>query len=519
MLISELVDKEKTAFETIDTGRLMHIEVNSQCRIFPIQHIDMNTVTVEVDAHIQRYLTSDTLYNSVTLSFNGQAFDDLSFSIRDSLNDTDSKQQVVFQASNPRTSHALWSIADLEQVPGDHDNPTTLSHIPGRGEYTEQAKSQRINFIEEQLNQSITDIANTTIAAEAVEGNIENFVGSIEVPVAVVGPLKIDGKHAKGTYHAPLATTEGALISSVTRGAIALSRSGGVSTSTIWQRMNRAPVFNLSTLKDALFLSEWIQENRENIHRVIAEHSRFAMLVDLDCRIVGNNLHVKFSYETADASGQNMTTKCTWEACQWVLQAFSRSYPGFIRGFMIDGNMSSDKKVSFGSFINGRGTKVVAEATINEKVLRSVLKVKPDQIIKSYHDIALGANQSGMIGMTINTSNVIGAIFTATGQDIACVHESSLGQMYLERTQDGIYASMTLTNLVVGTVGGGTGLPQQRKGLEMIDCYGKNRANRFAEIICAYCLALDLSTLSAVSGGQFVHAHENLGRNRPKAKQ
>jgi hypothetical protein len=171
--------------------------------------------------------------------------------------------------------------------------------------------------------------------------------------------------------------------------------------------------------------------------------------------------------------------------------------------------------VNFQSFIAGRGTRVSAEAFISSEDLMRILKVTPEQMVQCHHLGMLGACQSGMIGYNVNTANAIAAIFAATGQDIACVHESSVAQFHVQPVDGGLYASMLLPSLVVGTVGGGTALPRQQQMLELMDCAGPGKVSRFAEIIVSYCLALDLSTMSAIVSGQFASAHERLGRNKP----
>lgn len=497
---------------------LLHVEMNNSFRTYRVIRIDTNEVEIEGHGNTGRFFIQGNVCGNVTISVDDLFLNDLSF-IVDARGDASQEGSViVLKSATPHTSHILWNIINHDisgKGIGENESVRAI-HVPCRNEYTEEARQKRLDFIENRIGIKLPHISSTSISAERVKGNIEAFIGAIEIPVAIAGPLKINGKNAKGIFFAPMATTEGALISSVTRGSMALTRSGGVTTHAIWQRVTRAPVFNLETVNDALFLSDWISNNRPTIQVIISNYSRHAEIIDIDARAIGNNLHVKFIYETGDASGQNMTTKCTWEASQWILSTFERDYPGFIRGFIIDGNMSTDKKVSYSSFINGRGIKVTAEAWIDEKILRNVLKVSKEKILKSYHDIALGANQCGMIGMNINISNVIAAIFTATGQDIACVHESSLGQLFIEPVKSGIYCSMTLTNLMIGTIGGGTGLDHQKEALDIIGCYGVGKVQKFAEIIASYCLALDMSTLAAVSGGQFVYAHESLGRNRPE---
>ena len=124
----------------------------------------------------------------------------------------------------------------------------------------------------------------------------------------------------------------------------------------------------------------------------------------------------------------------------------------------------------------------------------------------------------GMLGYNCNFANVIAGVFAATGQDIASVPESALGIFKPKKDSDGLTFNMSLPSLVIGTVGGGTKLPTQRDCLEMMGCYGPGKLFRFAEILAATCLALDISTSAAICANEFVMAHERLGRNRPVKK-
>ncbi|HEY7513553.1 MAG TPA: phosphotransferase, partial [Vicinamibacteria bacterium] len=185
-----------------------------------------------------------------------------------------------------------------------------------------------------------------------------------------------------------------------------------------------------------------------------------------------------------------------------------------LESFLIEGAMSGDKKVTFQSFISGRGTRVTAECFLDASVLSHVLRVTPEQVLKAHERGVAAAMRAGMIGYNVNAANLVAGIFTATGQDIACVHESSLAQLHVERADGGLYASFLLPGLIVGTVGGGTHLPRQNDCLRLMDCAGPGKVARLAEIVAGYCLATDLSTMCAITGGQFVAAHERLGRNR-----
>ncbi|MEU7380210.1 hydroxymethylglutaryl-CoA reductase [Streptomyces sp. NPDC042207] len=391
-------------------------------------------------------------------------------------------------------------------------------YVPARGIYTESARLQRLDWIRSVTGTGLPSMDRTRLDAGRLTGNIEGFVGSVEIPVGLAGPLLFRGENVQGEIYAPMATTEGALVSSATRGSLAVTMAGGVSTCAVAQSMTRAPVFAFSRMPAARLFALTISQYLNDLRTVVRQVSKHAELVSIEPAVLGRTVHLKFTYTTGDAAGQNMTTACTWHACQWILEQGHLVDSQELESFIIEGNTSGDKKASFQSMTEGRGIRVTADCVLPEGIVKRVLNTTPDELTMGYHHIASGAVHGGVLGSTANAANIVAAIFTATGQDIACVHESSVGQFILERTSDGgVYASMTLPGLALGTVGGGTHLPAQRELLEMMGCTGKGSAVRLAEVIAGFALALDLSTVSAAVSGHFVSAHERLGRNRPGA--
>ncbi len=385
--------------------------------------------------------------------------------------------------------------------------------VPLRTSYTEESRQIRLDFVEAQGIQ-VDQLRSMRLDPKSLRGNIESLLGAVEIPIGAAGPLRVAGSDGTDDYFAPIATTEGALVSSINRGCRALQMSGGVTARAIKQRMSRAPVFDCGGLVACLDLKRWIESQRGAIAMQIRKHSNHAVLVDMQFRVVAPCLHVRFVFETGDASGQNMTTVCTWNACNWILREYEIVRPKAIQHFMIDGNMSTDKKASRLSAIEGRGIEVVAEALLPESVIRRVLQSTSEEMTRFFNQCHAASLYTGVMGLNINVANVIAAIFTATGQDIACVHESATAQLHFETRPGGLYASLHLPSLVIGTVGGGVGLTQQKQLIEMMGCYGTGKARRFAELIASFSLALELSTAAALAGGQFATAHEKLGRNR-----
>ncbi|MCP4131572.1 MAG: phosphotransferase [bacterium] len=418
------------------------------------------------------------------------------------------------------TAAVLWEtvyyyhFAKTQKTDEPEIDPNNLPRIPGRGLYTEEARQDRLQFIREKTSAKLEKVEVTSFDPQKLTGNIESFIGSIEIPVGIAGPMIIHGKNANGVFYAPLATSEGALVASVGRGAIAISKSGGATAHVIQQRMMRVPLFSFYDMEAALFFAEWIRGHFEEAKAEVQKYSNFANLIELRPFVVGRDVHVYFMYETGDAAGQNMTTTCTWNTCKWILKQMQHFKNVEIQRFLIDGSLSNDKRVTHQSFIRGRGIRVISEVFIPEDILQSVLKVTPDQLVDTYHAGVAGCIQASMVGINVNVANVIAAMFASTGQDIASVHESSLAHFHLEKGNDGVYATMMLPSLVIGTVGGGTNLGHQKECLEIIGCAGAGNSHKLAEIIASYCLALDLSTAAAIASGQFASAHERLGRNR-----
>jgi len=393
---------------------------------------------------------------------------------------------------------------------GHRDDP----RIPGKGEYSEAARAERLAWAEALGGTDLSRLGERPVDARALTGNLENYVGTVVVPVGLAGPLRFAGDRVSGWRVAPLATTEGALVASTSRGATALSRAGGVRTRVLGQRLMRVPFFEFHDAATAQAFTRWLPAHRPALEAVIGEVSSHARLVELESVQVGRDVHVSFVYETADAAGQNMTTATTWHALQWMEAPLAAA--GIVpRHWQIEAAFSGDKRVSFANLIRGRGTRAVAEVLLPADVVRHVLKVEPDRLVAGHRHMARASVMAGEVGRTANAANIVAALFLSTGQDVACVHESALGFLTVEADGDDVYAAMTLPSLAIGTVGGGTHLPSQQACLELLGCAGDDGVEQLAEIVVGFALGLDLSLTAALTTNQFATAHERLGRNRP----
>ncbi|MFW7380664.1 MAG: hydroxymethylglutaryl-CoA reductase [Oligoflexus sp.] len=387
-----------------------------------------------------------------------------------------------------------------------------LETIPGKNEHSEKSKFERIEYIQNNTGQSLTEINRTSLSANDMHGYVENFIGAVQVPVGLAGPLLFHGKDVQGLVSAPFATSEGALVASACRGSRLLSTAGGVSTLVLAETVHRAPCFNCRSLREAMDLKDFIDKQVPMLKTLVRNASRYAELQEVHCVANGRSLHVIMHFSTGDAAGQNMVTIVADHLAKWIAKEAHEKGDILIRSYQVEGGMNGDKKVNFYSFLKGRGVRVAAECFIPDHIFRQQMRLEPEVFFEHYQRGLAATVLAGGVGVNVNVANVIAAIFLATGQDVASVHESSVGYLHIEKEKDGLYCCLTLPSLLIGTVGGGTSLPTQKEALQLLSCEGAGKKHRLAEIIAGFCLALDISTWSAIAAHGFTQAHKTLGR-------
>ncbi|HTY88164.1 MAG TPA: hydroxymethylglutaryl-CoA reductase [Candidatus Acidoferrum sp.] len=350
-------------------------------------------------------------------------------------------------------------------------------------------------------------------APETLANNIENLAGFAQIPVAVIGPLRINGTEAQGDFFVPMATSEGALVASYHRGAYVISHAGGAAAMCLTETLTRAPCFVFNSAFDACSFLEFAMQESATFQDLVSKTSSHCKFLELRSALAGRNLFLGFDYQTGDAAGQNMVTIATDALCRHLVE----KAPIKPERWYIEGNMSGDKKATMLSFLSARGKKVVAEALIPAALLKKIIHVTPLQMIQYGHAAFLGGTQSGSIGVQGHYANALAALFIACGQDAACVSEAATGLTDMDVTANGdLYASVTLPNIIVGTVGGGTHLPTARECLAMLGCAGPGTARKFAEICAATILAGEISIMGALAAGEFAGAHARYARQQKK---
>lgn len=420
-----------------------------------------------------------------------------------------------------KTKKALEAIkkhGNVEDLLHRVENPSTVEprkNLTSKYIANERAISDRLAVLKEEMG---AEFPNLTAHSEfedlnTLNGHIENFIGFTKIPTGVIGPLTIKGTAANDSFYIPMATHEGALIASYHRGARAITMSGGASSVCLTEGVQRSPVFKFKTISDVGRFILWILEQQEKFKEIVCQKSNHAQLESMDTNIEGNHIILTFDYTTGDAAGQNMVTICTQAIVDYILE----NTPIEPINCFVESNYSGDKKASAISFSRVRGKKVTTEVVIPKEIVESVLKTKAKKMYEYWIASTIAVVQSGAIGAQGHYANGLAAMFMACGQDAACVSEASVGITRMEELEDGsLYASITIPNLIVGTIGGGTSLPTPKECLELLGCYGLGKARKFAEVCGGVILAGELSIAAALSAGHFTKAHQALGRKNGK---
>ena len=390
-----------------------------------------------------------------------------------------------------------------------HDLPNELSPVT--------AAEIRRKAIERMSSARLETIGDFRIdAARAASRHCENFIGAIQIPLGVAGPFKIRGTRVgpDEAIYVPMATTEGALIASINRGARAMEEAGGATVRVEDIGMTRAPAFRTEGIEQTTEFLAWISDHYDQIRAVCEATSGHLTLQEIKPQVIGSSVYLRFRFTTGDAMGMNMATI----ACDRVVRDLIEPETG-VRCIALSGNYCVDKKPSAVNFLEGRGKRIYAETALSADTLRRVLKTNGRSLVEvQYRKNLLGSIAAGAMGFNAHIANVLAAVFVATGQDLAQVVEGAMGVTCIEPLDDqGVFASVYLPDVPLGVVGGGTALGPQQEALDMIAARPVEGdpgggAIRLAEILGATVLAGELSLLAALTSGDLAGAHERLGR-------
>jgi hydroxymethylglutaryl-CoA reductase (NADPH) len=347
-------------------------------------------------------------------------------------------------------------------------------------------------------------------AAASYAANIENMIGTVKVPVGIIGPMRINGLNANGDFFVPLATTEAALVASYARGADIASQAGGITAAVIFEGVLRTPGFKFASLLDAGLFVDWVAQSSDALKAAAEATTRHGRLISLEPAIDHDIVFLLCRYTTGDASGQNMVTIATEALCRYI----DAHCPVRALYWFIEANFSGDKKSTYLGMMTGRGRKVTASVVVPRALVEQRLHVSVERMLDYARMANLGAMLSGQLGAQGHYANGLAAFYIATGQDAACVSESAIGFTRMEARGEDLFVSVTLPNVLVGSIGGGTALPSQAALLRLVGLTGDGKAAALAEVVAALCLCGEISIIGAIAAGEFVRAHRKLARER-----
>lgn len=341
--------------------------------------------------------------------------------------------------------------------------------------------------------------------------NCENVIGYVPIPIGYVGPIKINNN----IHHVPIATTEGALVSSLNRGCKVLFKNG-INTIVEDIGMSRAPLIKVVSIIEALKIKEWVNDNLDLITNTFNKTTNYGKFKRIEVKQTGNYLHLRISASTGEAMGMNMLTK----GSEKVIDLIRSNFPT-IKVLSLSGNFCTDKKNSSVNWILGRGKNVIAEALIDKDTIKNKLHTNIEDLIElNVNKNLIGSNIAGTIGgLNSQAANVVAGIFIATGQDTGQIGTSSSCILNLEKFNENVLrATLTMPQLEVGVIGGGTHLSPQKELLDFMNLNTSSeykigdKSKKLAEIIASSVLAGEISLLSAMCSSDLVNAHMKLNR-------
>jgi hydroxymethylglutaryl-CoA reductase (NADPH) len=403
-------------------------------------------------------------------------------------------------------------MEDSPEPPGQEPAPAPLQ-IP-RGPRGEEPSASlvraRHELAERAAGGALPHLGGLPVPPEAARGNIENMVGWAQVPVGLAGPLLLDGTHGRRDVLVPLATTEGALVASTSRGMGLVRVAGGVRARVTRDELSQHPVLVYEDMEGALVAAEAARGSLERFQGLVSTITTHGRLVRVEPEVLGRRLVLRLVFTTGDAIGINMAAHGA-ELCCADLAVRTGAVERHVHG------QDVEKRANARALIEGRGRSVVAEATVPRQVLAERARTSPEAMVRVMRTYAAGFAQLGTQNWTIQSANTLAALFLACGQDVAYVTECATGLLDLDLTGEGdLHATLTLPSLLLGSVGGGSGQGTAQEALQIMGCAGSGKAVTLAEIAAGTVLAGDLSLLAAFASHEFVAAHESLGRNRPR---
>jgi hydroxymethylglutaryl-CoA reductase (NADPH) len=377
----------------------------------------------------------------------------------------------------------------------------------------------RNKALEKNLNLNLKSTLKSFQDASQIQAvHCENLIGATSLPLGVAGPINVDLQEAstnpsglrsktKKTY-VPLATSEGALVASVSRGFKALNLAKELEVESTQAGTTRGPVFQVESLNQAQKFVSWLDSEyaKGSLGVVASANSKYLKLLKLESRILGTQIFVRFYYDTGQAMGMNMATIATQSLVDYISQKLS-----WATCLAVSGNFCVDKKPSWQNFINLRGQQVWARSVINNRSFKKIFRVETASFFETWMAKCMhGSIMSGALGFNSHFANIVAAFFLATGQDPAQIVEGSHGLTTCQILNNkDIEVGIYMPAVMLGMVGGGTKLSTQKEAIALTKV--KN-TREMCMLLGLTVLAGELSLMASLAEGGLSRSHQRLGR-------
>lgn len=325
--------------------------------------------------------------------------------------------------------------------------------------------------------------------------HLQDFIGSVRIPVGITGPLRVNGLSARGDYSLPLATTDPGLIGACNRGLQVMAEAGGCTAMVLDEGIGRGLTFGFRTLQQAGLFAHWVISHVDTFRRVAAATPAEARLIDLRVTVESNLVHAYCEFAPGDAVDGEAG------AAADAIRAYVRKHCPVrplaeavgVSPAPLPGGLLPTPTV--------QGRRVSAEVILPADLIEARLETTVQQIATAWRGPA-GDAADGLPGAPRWPVRALAALFAACGQELAGAAASAAGLYRFEVTPQGeLYAGVTLPHLMVGTVGGGTALPAQRACLDLLGLAGPGKAPALAEVCAGLCLAAELAALAGLPEG------------------
>lgn len=390
----------------------------------------------------------------------------------------------------------------------------TLPRIPRSADddFAPEPAAERRALAAEASGADLCFLAGEPVAPGEARGNVENLIGFAQVPVGLAGPMVVDTSAGRREVYVPMATNEGALVASHSRGMRLLGAGGGARSRVLREGLTQNPILVYADAAEATAAAQAAREARGALVSIVDGLTSHGRLVDVRPDVIGNRLILSLVFTTGDAIGINMAARAA-DAISAELEHRTGARARYVHG------QDVEKRANARALVEGRGRSVVTDVTIPRDSLMTLARVTPEDLVEIQRSYAVGYAHLGTQNWLVQAANGLAAVLLACGQDVAYLPECATGFLDFQVTAGGdLYASATLPSLLVGTVGGGSQKGTAAECLAILGCAGAGHGNTFAELLGAVVLAGDLSLMSSFCAHEFVAAHERLGRNRPGAE-